>query len=92
MIEEKKMIVVKDAISKAISYFRNLCPEYKSITLEEVELSEDEKYWLITLGGSEVIDFVNMRPSLTSKEYKIFKIEYDTGKFISMKIREVNTI
>ncbi len=87
------MIGVKNAINNVLSYFQDLYPEkYTGITLEEVELSEDEKYWLITLGGNRITDFTNILPSLQTKEYKIFKIESDTGKFISMKIREVSKI
>jgi hypothetical protein len=81
------MIDVKQAVDIAsrylISLFADKAPS--NVQLEEVELSEDEKYWFITLSFMEMLPFlVNPR-----KSYKLFKINADTGQVQSMKIREV---
>ena len=49
------MIDVKEAVKVAHDYTRELYKDYgvgevDPITLEEVELTDDERFWLITLG------------------------------------------
>ena len=58
--------------------------------LEEVELSEDSKYWSITLGYSTQTLSGDMIPFPTAREYKIFKVKSDTGEIKSMKIRQLH--
>jgi len=70
---------VKEAGVLAERYLTKLLGNVGSITLEEVELSENERYWLITLSYREM--------AVGRKEYKIFKIDSASGKVISMKIR-----
>lgn len=43
------MLDVKEAVGKAFEYFATLYPGFSSVQLEEVELTEDADYWLITL-------------------------------------------
>lgn len=91
------MIELNTAARSAKEYFRSL---YRStlinVRIEEVELSEDEKYWFITLGydipgTSKTPKFQEAlgAPSKLDREYKIFKIEAGTGRVISMKIRKI---
>jgi hypothetical protein len=100
------MIDVKEAVKIAGDTLATLFSSEKladfDLELEEVEISDDEKYWFITLGfsvpkaKSEKEDSPLSR-MLTFKErekehirkYKIFRIDAQTGKFHSMKIREV---
>ena len=87
-------INVARAVYAAKNYLNSLQSilEYKiqDLRLEEVELSEDRKYWLITLGfianttGEEESFF-----SKKEREYKVFKVNAETGKVESMKIREL---
>ncbi|NER04808.1 MAG: hypothetical protein F6K17_20500 [Okeania sp. SIO3C4] len=82
------------AVSAAKKYLQSLQSilEYKiqDLRLEEVELSEDRKYWLITLGfitttaGEEESFFLKKE-----RDYKVFKIHAETGEVESMKIREL---
>ena len=64
--------------------------QIKELRLEEVELSEDRKYWLITLGfianttGEEESFF-----SKKERDYKVFKVNAETGEVESIKIREL---
>ena len=68
--------------------------------VEETELSEDEKYWLITIGFNRKIDpreqYVSPlmggiltkaeKPVTMRRDYKIFKVDSSTGEVVSMKI------
>ena len=47
------MIDAKHAAAAAIVYFRDLMGETKiaDILLEEIELTEDERFWLVTLSA-----------------------------------------
>jgi len=82
------MIDVKDATQNAFKYLEELQEDLQGILLEEVELTEDEKFWLITLSFPDpeqcVPEILNLR-----RKYKIFKINSTTGKVVSMKIREI---
>lgn len=58
------------------------------LRLEEVELSKDDRYWLVTLG---------LIPSLAraaggtvgedDREYKLIRVDARTGRVLSMEIR-----
>ena len=80
------MIDVREAVERAVEYMRSLPAQgdVREILLEEVELSDDERHWLITLSytaGNAPIAFV--------RKYKTFKVEASSGRVIAMKIREV---
>lgn len=76
------MLDVKQAVEKASDYLVNAYWKETIVNaqLEEVELSEDQRYWLITLSFS-------LMPG--KRQYKIFKIDVETGEVLSMKIRDV---
>jgi len=85
------MIDVKQAAQLASQYFAGL---YEGQTasgaqLEEVEIAEDGKYWLITLSYplTEVTGLLNFN---YKRRYKVFKIDAETGEILSMKIRKVD--
>lgn len=80
------MIDVKEAVEKAHEYLRSLYGEDAAgVQLEEVELTEDERYWIVTLSYS-----APTRLLLTvSTKYKQFRIDAQTGRVSSMKIRKV---
>ncbi len=76
------MIDVKEAARIAIHYFQDLYGDkYPIVTLEEIELLEDEPFWLITLGYA--------KSELYDLKYKELKIHNQSGEVISMKIRTV---
>lgn len=88
------MMDVKQAARLASDYFNGLYEEQglKNVRLEEVELTEDGKYWLITLSypvqaETGIIPTLNLMPV---RQYKIFKINAETGDVVSMKIRKVD--
>lgn len=93
---------VKAAVTSAYQYIREfqdlMGTELDDLRLEEVERSEDEKTWLVTLGYDVPIKRKSaldemMQPLNASRgfkrEYKIFAVNASTGKVESMKIRQV---
>lgn len=77
------MIDVKLAVNNVVAFLKHL-PAATVIDerLEEVELTDDEKHWLITLSYRD--------SHLTSeRSYKKFTIDAETGEVQSMKIRSV---
>lgn len=82
---------VKQAVKLALDFFTNLYRGKLSssdVLLEEVELTEDGKYWLITL-SYPIANPLSITKQLKKREYKVFKINVESGKVQSMKIREV---
>ncbi|NJO66188.1 MAG: hypothetical protein HC832_00950 [Leptolyngbyaceae cyanobacterium RM1_405_57] len=92
-------IDVKRAVIAATSYLQDMKDlmdvKLENLRLEEVELSEDEREWIITLGFDTP---VRMNPlgklalgtsSLYQREYKLLKVDSETGEVKSMKIRSL---
>jgi len=91
--KEESIIDVRRATQSAIKYFQSLFPQISEFSLEEVELSEDGKHWLITLGfkapparTSTTIELLTKPPQT---KFKVFKVDAKTGKVLSMKIRSL---
>lgn len=93
------MINVHDAVKAAKESMKSVFgdDEVIDVRLEEVELSEDEKYWNITLGFLVGNPDPPEHPLVTAlgggtkkyiREYKLLKIDAETGEFKSMKIRQ----
>jgi hypothetical protein len=95
------MIDVKQAVKAAYDYMKEVYPEQlHELRLEEVERSEDERYWLITMGYTEekpqarprnigqALDQFGRIPQI-QRAYKALKIDAETGDVESMKIRVV---
>ena len=86
------MIGVKDAVGAATRFAEELYGprEDLGLTLEEVELSSDDRHWLITLGLVDRANpFAALAGGLAQRDYKIFKVDAETGEVVSMKIRSV---
>lgn len=91
-------IDVREAVNIAEKYFDSVKDmmglQVNDLRLEEVELSEDKNFWLITLGFNRLTDTAKNHLGLPTiprheREYKIFNIDAQTGEVKSMKIREV---
>jgi hypothetical protein len=84
------MIQVKEATEKAKEHLRAFFPEAERVQLEEVELSADKVYWLVTLSyeglSSSVASSMLVGKSLL---YKVFKLDAKNGEVVSMKIRDI---
>lgn len=88
-----KLVDVKTAVRAAVKYFQDLqevfaigSPPYRDLRLEEVELSEDEATWLVTLSFGVPEDAIGMK---LHREYKIFVVDAKSAAVRSMKIREL---
>jgi hypothetical protein len=91
--QPKARISVEVAAHAARDYFRKIYPQIKVFSIEEVELTEDERHWLITLGYEPgILEKVNAASEflpVPKTKYKVFKVDAHTGKVISMKIRSL---
>ncbi len=82
------MLDVREAAQKASEYFAGLYQTQHpgNVQLEEVEMTEDGEYCLITLSYPQSeMDVLSFK-----RKYKIFKIDAKTGEVRSMKIRKVD--
>ncbi len=81
---------VKEATEKAIEYFKKFYPNVEKVQLEEVEITDDDKYWNVVLSFENVettpLSYLQIGQQRT---FKVFKIDADTGKVRSMKIRNI---
>lgn len=81
------MMEAKEAAQIAAKYFRDLRGYEGPLVVEEVEIDDETNCWLITLGYKEASDEVF---SVQQKRvYKIFKVDAEEGKVLSMKMRDL---
>jgi hypothetical protein len=85
------MIDVKEATEVALEYFQDIYSDqaFSNVLLEEVEREQedDTPYWLITIGFTERKQEGPLGQLASSRRYKRFKIDAETGEVVSMKIR-----
>ncbi len=74
-------ITAQQAAQAAAAYLHSLVTNVVNLTVEETELSEDDRFWLITLGFQAVLPF-------GPKEYKVIKVDVHTADVLSMRIRQ----
>lgn len=91
------MVDVKSAVGAAARAAEHFYEGKKldQLDLEEVERTEDGRYWLITLGfdvarprESNTLSAI-LDPTRNERRYKVFKIDANDGNVVSMKIREL---
>jgi len=91
---------VKDAVKKAIEYVAEIFQAEKpeNIGLEEVFLNEDEEAWEVTVGFSRPWDYpkqtgviATLQALSPKRQYKVVKINNETEKVKSIKIREIKS-
>lgn len=100
-MESKSMIDLRNAVKAAYDYLRSLQDmmghQLENLRLEEVELSEDKNFWLITLGfdgnfiinNSMAVAALGMSTQERRREYKLFKVNSQSGEVEAMKIRQL---
>lgn len=91
-------IDVRTAVNEAMTYFEEIKDlfgnDISDLRLEEIELTEEEKYWLITISFNRKIDkkieqmnpLIKM-PDIFEREYKTWEVDAETGKVKSIKMR-----
>jgi hypothetical protein len=85
---------LREAIDASLKFSRKVfSPADYNVSIEEIDKTEDEKFWLITLGfdpirgaAPKTLDKL-LNPPKTA--YKVFKVNAKTGEVVSMKIRQV---
>ncbi len=82
-------ISAKDAALAAATYYTSVTGNTSGVTIEEIEKSEDDKYWLVTLGIPEQNPLGGFYVGGVKKNYKKFQVDCKTGDVVSMKIREI---
>jgi hypothetical protein len=97
--KQKPSIDVSVAARAAMNYAGRLFPNAGEFTLEEVELSEDGKFWMITLGYARkmmlpdplkpVVPAWVLEPprQVYDVAYKVFTVNAKTGEVVAMKMR-----
>jgi len=92
-------IDVKKAVKIATDYFHDLYPALRTanVMFEEVEMSEDQLYWLITMGYDQPKSISGLAVALypmgklpVERHFKTIKIDVKTGKVRSMKMGPIN--
>lgn len=92
------MITIENAVDSARAFASRLYAEgeLKQLRVEEIESSEDNKKWFVTLGWIEpAIRQIGGFAGLTNasleplpRVYKLFTIDAETGEVKSMKMRD----
>ena len=86
-----RMIGIKEAVKAALGFAQELygLQDAERLTLEEVEPTEDERFWMVTLGIPAALQPVELLARRTGSErYKVFKVDAETGQVLSMKMRQ----
>ena len=91
------MVGIKEAVSAANQFINEVySTTFPDLMLEEIARSEDDKYWLVTLGFTREATYRNaLQAALgnASKErervYKTIKVDVETGQPIAMQMRKI---
>jgi hypothetical protein len=89
--ERQSPMKVSQAVEVSARYLTEIYPGIKEVRVEEVELSDDDQFWMITLGflfpaTDADRGLLNILPP--RRVYRIFKIDRNSGEIRSMKMRE----
>jgi len=84
------MLAVKDAVEKARTYLSELFPEAEneSLRLEGAELSDDERFWVVTFSFLEtpVVGKSPATPQFPSiRSYKTARLKADSGELMGIR-------
>ena len=90
------MFTVKEAVQTAMDTLNDLYDtrKFEDILLEAVELAEDGKHWLVTIGFSRKALSENVMEAIGSKKYirsrKRFRLDAENGHLVSMQDDDIN--
>jgi hypothetical protein len=92
------VVNVKQAVARAMDYLKDMyqIDQFKDVMLEEVDLSEDNKYWNVTVGFTRRQETTSGGPMATligqseefKREYRVFQIDAESGDLRSMRSRK----
>lgn len=82
---------IQELADTAATYLKGFFPDADKIQLEEIEVTDDNKYWNITLSyeSSDIPETHTGWLISKSRKFKIFKIDAKSGDVRSMKIRDM---
>ena len=90
-----EQVEMKKMVSTAVQFLHNVYDqvELRNVMLEEIERSEDDQHWLVTLGFD--VDFsppptysiTDMFNTKRERIYKTIEIDEKTGQALAMKMR-----
>ena len=91
------MVSIKQAVQVAENALADLYDSPDGVQLEEVGLSDDEKYWRITLSflaprDSRLSISGALAERLRERQYKTLEINRQTGEFHGMTMRLVPSV
>ena len=85
------MIDVREASQKAIDHLAALYPDKDlgTILFEEAELTDDEKFWLVTISFKRLSASAGVGESVFvgDRSYKVFTLSAETGEVHAIKNR-----
>ncbi|KZX13192.1 hypothetical protein [Methanobrevibacter curvatus] len=84
------MISTKQAISSSLDFVNEIFDELKNLKVEEIEFSNDDKFWKITLGWEELKEdhsaiLANPSYNPLKRTYKTFYVDKEYGEVKKMK-------
>ena len=92
------MVDVKEAVGKTMDYLKDMyqIDQFKDVLLEEVDLSEDNKFWNVTIGFTRPQESTSGGPMATligqsaefKRKFKVFQIDSENGALRSMRTRK----
>jgi len=98
MYEDTTMIDAKQAMKKAVTYLNDMfdATEFRDVFPEEVELTDDDRFWDVTIGflRRQVSTSEGPMASLVGptegfkREVRVFRIDAETGTVRSMKSKK----
>lgn len=86
------MIDAREAVDKARVYFESVYQGsgLKEVLLEEIELIEEGKYWLVTFGFDWIPASGTSSIGPGERKHKAVTLDAGTGQLISMKIIKID--
>ena len=82
------MINSKKAVDTSAMFMKDVMPNVENPLLEEIELSDDGHFWVITYSFDDPIPLGTEVVTVKPRKFKSIKINNDTGEVIAMKIRQ----
>ncbi len=94
------MIDVKDAVQRAMQYLEEMYDtrSFRDVLLEEVDRSEDDRFWNVTIGFTRPQEPTSAGPMAIlvgqqeefRREYRVFQIDAEKGALHSMRSRKAD--
>lgn len=88
----QETITPQKAVEASAKYYFAVVPKEEQMPLnfEEIEMSADKKYWLVTLSHKDPGPSVyTLYPGNDNKQYKVFTVDAHTGETISIKAKKL---